>query len=170
MKSKKDKKNSTTRCRVLVANGVNLDLLGQREPTIYGLFSLEDIRQHLAEALPSLIQVAGLDCELELEFFQSNQESLFLEKLDGPYSGILINAGAWTHTSIALADRLKGLGVPYVEVHISNTFAREEFRHKSYLSAAAVGVVVGFGVHSYEVGLLGLLQKIGPTLRRKPNL
>lgn len=167
-KSKPQKVQKTIRknCQILVANGVNLDLLGQREPQVYGRFSLEDVRQHVSEVAPTLVQLVGLTSELELEFFQSNDEGAFLTKLtESSYDGILINAGAWTHTSLALADRLKATGIPYVEVHISNTMAREEFRHKSFLSANAAGVVIGLGIHSYEAGLLGLLQKIAPIRR-----
>lgn len=159
-------KSPKARCRILVANGVNLDLLGLREKQIYGSFNLEDLRQSLSEVLPSLCALVHLNVELELEFFQSNDERTFLEALDGAYNGILLNAGAWTHTSVALADRLKAVGTPYVEIHISNTFAREKFRHKSFISAGAAGVVVGFGMHSYQAGLLGLLQKIAPNFRK----
>lgn len=138
--------------RVLVANGVNLDLLGQREPSIYGQFSLADVEA----AVRKYAESEGV--HVELSFFQSNDEREFLEALTGDFDGIVINPGAWTHTSLALGDRLKALRIPYVEVHISNTLARESFRHQSFISAGAVGVVIGFGMDSYRLGLEGLMR------------
>ena len=163
-KPSKSSKSKNT-CRILIANGVNLDLLGQREAKIYGTFSLADIEEHLFSITPSLAVIAGIKAKIELEFLQTNDEKQFIESFASDYSGFLINAGAWTHTSIALSDRLSAVNRPFVEVHISNTLARETYRHNSYLAAHASGVVIGLGIHSYEVGLLGLLQKIGPELR-----
>lgn len=143
--------------RVLVAHGPNLDLLGRREPEIYGRQTIDEIDQHLVEVTPALALSLGLPVP-ELFFFQTNHEGELLDRLDGPWDGILINPAAWTHTSLALADRLAALAIPYVEVHISNTAAREEIRETSLTAPNAAGVVVGFGPHSYEAGMLGLLR------------
>ena len=144
---------------LLLLNGPNLNLLGQREPGIYGsgtLASIEDgLRQEAAAA------GAELDC------FQSNFEGALVERIHqamGASQGILINAGAYTHTSIALRDALLGVAIPYVELHLSNTHARESFRHHSYLADKAVGVVCGFGAHSYALALQGLIHH----LRKQP--
>lgn len=145
--------------RILVANGVNLDLLGRREPEIYGNETLLDMERDLAASAPGLATAAGVS-GVALTFFQSNEEAHFLARFDEGFDGALVNPGAWTHTSLALADRLKGLGLPYVEVHISNVSGREEFRRHSYTAPGSVGVVHGFGIASYRVGLYGLLQKL----------
>lgn len=147
---------------VLVAQGVNLDLLGRREPSLYGTHTLEDIERvlrHDVQQLALLAELPGCD----LTFFQSNHEGVFLERLSSGFDGILINPGAWTHTSLALADRLKGLGVPYVEVHLSNIAAREKVRHVSLSAPAAAGCVYGLGVSSYQAGLWGLLLALRRT-------
>jgi 3-dehydroquinate dehydratase-2 len=143
--------------RILVAHGPNLDLLGRREPKVYGNWTLDDIDGHLVAVTPAI----ALSLELpvpELFFFQTNHEGELLDRLDGPWNGILINPAAWTHTSLALADRLAGLRIPYVEVHLSNTSARDEIRRTSLTAPKAAGIVVGFGPHSYEAGMLGLLR------------
>ncbi len=141
--------------RILVAHGVNLDLLGKREPQIYGSEGLVDIEALLRKSSPSLAALVGLEPP-ELSFFQSNHEGVFLDKLSEAWDGALINAGAWTHTSLALADRLAGLALPFVEVHLSNLARREEFRHFSYSAPHAKGVCYGFGLGSYISGLAGL--------------
>ncbi len=141
--------------RILVAHGVNLDLLGRREPHIYGSEGLDDIELLLRKSSPALATLLGL-APPELSFFQSNHEGVFLDKLSEGWDGALINAGAWTHTSLALADRLAGLGLPFVEVHLSNLSKREEFRHFSYAAPHAKGVCYGFGLGSYLSGLSGL--------------
>ena len=140
---------------LLLLNGPNLNLLGQREPGIYGsgtLASIEDgLRQEAAAA------GAELDC------FQSNFEGALVERIHramGTSQGILINAGAYTHTSIALRDALLGVALPYVELHLSNTHARESFRHRSLLADRAIGVVCGFGPMSYSLALQGLIQHL----------
>ena len=144
---------------LLLLNGPNLNLLGQREPGIYGsgtLASIEDGLRQEAEAAG-----AELDC------FQSNFEGALVDRIHramGTSQGILINAGAYTHTSIALRDALLGVAIPYVELHLSNTHARESFRHHSYLADKAVGVVCGFGAHSYALALQGLIHH----LRKQP--
>ena len=143
---------------LLLLNGPNLNLLGQREPGIYGngtLASIEDgLRQEATAA------------EAVLECFQSNFEGALVERIHqamGTTQGILINAGAYTHTSIALRDALLGVAIPYVELHLSNTHAREPFRHRSYLADRAVGVVSGFGAMSYSLALQGLINHLQQT-------
>jgi 3-dehydroquinate dehydratase-2 len=145
--------------KILVANGVNLDLLGQREPGLYGSQNLTDLESYLQNILMGIASLAGVT-QLQLEFYQSNDESHFLNKISEPYSGLLINPGAWSHTSLALADRLVALQIPYVEVHLSNITARENFRHQSYCSPHATGVVYGLGFESYASGLLGLVLSL----------
>ena len=138
---------------LLLINGPNLNLVGKREPTIYGSQTLEDIQEELLT----------LACELgtKLRFFQSNSEGDMIDciqKSAGSIDGILINAGAYTHTSIALRDALLGVAIPYVEVHLSNIYSREEFRHKSFLSDKALGLVCGFGANSYQLALQGIVS------------
>jgi 3-dehydroquinate dehydratase-2 len=141
--------------RVLVIHGPNLHLLGTREPEVYGRVTLSEINQEL-DAL-------GKKLGASLETFQSNHEGEILDKIShsrGSVDGILINPAGLTHTSVALRDALLASGVPFVEVHLSNIYKREEFRHHSYLSDAAVGQVVGFGKQSYWLGLQGLIQHL----------
>ena len=136
---------------LLFINGPNLNLVGKREPTIYGSQTLEDIQEELLSLAREL--------DVKLQFFQSNSEGEMIDciqKSVGSIEGILINAGAYTHTSIALRDALLGVDIPYVEVHLSNIYAREEFRHKSFLSDKAVGLVCGFGPKSYQLALEGI--------------
>ena len=138
---------------LLLINGPNLNLVGKREPSIYGSQTLEEIQEDLF----------GLARELDakLEFFQSNSEGEMIDciqKSVGSIDGILINAGAYTHTSIALRDALLGVAIPYVEVHLSNIYSREEFRHKSFLSDKALGLVCGFGSMSYQLALKGIVS------------
>ena len=142
---------------ILVANGPNLDLLGSREPDIYGFDSLAAIEQLLRSELKRLAKLFHLP-EPTLTFMQSNHEGVFLDALSQTWDGALINAGAWTHTSLALADRLAALGRPFIEVHLSNLTKREPIRHQSYLAPLASGVVFGLGKHSYTTGLYGLMQ------------
>jgi 3-dehydroquinate dehydratase-2 len=144
--------------KVAVIHGPNLRLLGKREPEVYGTDTLDDVNRKLAELAKTL--------GVELETFQSNHEGEildFIEKSAPRVSGFLINPGAFTHTSIALLDAFLGVSKPFVEVHLSNLARREEFRHHSYLSGAAVGVVYGFGVQSYLLGLRGLVARLGPS-------
>jgi 3-dehydroquinate dehydratase, type II len=136
--------------RVIIINGPNLNLLGQREPSVYGADSFEAYFATLQRAYP----------QLELSYFQSNHEGALLDKLHEvgfSYAGIILNAGAYTHTSVALHDAIRAITTPVVEVHISNTFAREAFRHHSYISAVAKGVIVGFGMESYRLALESFL-------------
>ncbi|MEI6864473.1 type II 3-dehydroquinate dehydratase [Flavicella sp.] len=132
--------------KILVLNGPNLNLLGKREPEIYGSASFEDCFSGLKEKFDTV----------ELEYFQSNYEGALIDKLHEvgfSYDGIVLNAGAYTHTSVAIADAIKGIKTPVVEVHISNVHQREEFRHKSFLSAVCTGVILGFGLKSYELAI-----------------
>ena len=136
--------------RVIIINGPNLNLLGQREPSVYGADSFEAYFATLQRAYP----------QVELSYFQSNHEGALLDKLHEvgfSYDGIILNAGAYTHTSVALHDAIRAITTPVVEVHISNTFAREAFRHHSYISAVAKGVIVGFGMESYRLALESFL-------------
>ena len=149
--------------KLLVANGVNLDLLGKRETNIYGSFDLQSLEDFLSKECGILVRSVFEKqiSNYEIEFFQSNEESKFLEKLSSSdWDGALINPGAWTHTSLALGDRLSSIKKPFVEVHISNIARREDFRKISYSAPSACGVVYGFGMDSYSVALLGLLKAI----------
>ena len=140
---------------LLLLNGPNLNLLGQREPGLYGSGTLASIEDRLRQEATA----AGA----ELECFQSNFEGALVERIHqamGTSQGILINAGAYTHTSIALRDALLGVALPYVELHLSNTHARESFRHRSLLADKAIGVVCGFGPMSYSLALQGLIQHL----------
>lgn len=138
----------STNKKVLLLNGPNLNLLGRREPEIYGSQSLEDV-------VVELTQVAKM-LSVELEHFQSNSEAELINRIHqamGTVDFIVINPAAFTHTSIALRDALLGVNIPFIEVHLSNVYAREEFRHKSYLSDKALGVICGLGVDGYEFAL-----------------
>ena len=140
---------------LLLRNGPNLNLLGQREPGIYGNGTLASIEERLRQEAKA--EGAELDC------FQSNFEGALVERIHqamGLSQGILINAGAYTHTSIALRDALLGVAIPFVELHLSNPHARENFRHRSLLADRAVGVVSGFGPMSYSLALQGLLHHL----------
>ncbi len=141
--------------RILVLSGPNLQMLGTREPDRYGSTTLPEIHARLS-ALAQELGVA-VDCE------QSNHEGVVLDRIAGArgaFAGIVINAGGWTHTSVALRDALLAANLPFVEVHLSNVAAREPFRHHSYLSDVAAGVVFGFGAESYLLGLRGLVSRL----------
>jgi 3-dehydroquinate dehydratase II len=145
--------------RILVANGVNLDLLGRREPELYGTGTLKDLEKEIKANLAPLKKKMNLQ-KLEVQFFQSNVESELFEFLDQDWSGVVLNPGAWGHTSLALADRLKGLDIAFVEVHISQILARETFRHHSYTAAHAIGVISGFGFLGYHLALEALVSTL----------
>ncbi|GAB1536417.1 type II 3-dehydroquinate dehydratase [Geovibrio sp. ADMFC3] len=132
--------------KLLVINGPNLNLLGRRESTHYGTLTLTDINTKLIEKA---------DGRAEMEFFQSNHEGAIIDRIQqaSGFDGIILNAGAYTHTSIAIRDALLTVKIPFVEVHLSNVYAREDFRHKSYLSDIAKGVIAGFGWMSYILAL-----------------
>ena len=143
---------------ILIANGVNLDLLGKREPDVYGKESLQSIEDKVRK-LSHQLQDIGWGT-IDLDFFQSNSESQFLDKISAGWDGAIINAGAWTHTSLALADRLAALRMIFIEVHLSNIFKRETFRHHSYIAPLAAGSVSGLGSHSYLSALIGLVANL----------
>ena len=135
---------------IIIINGPNLNLLGTREPNIYGNHTFEDFLETL--------KVKNSD--VAIDYFQSNIEGKIIDKLQEvgfSYDGIIINAGAYTHTSIAIGDCVKAITTPVIEVHISNTFAREDYRHQSYIAPNAKGVIVGFGMQSYELALMSFL-------------
>ena len=145
---------------ILILNGPNLNLLGQREPALYGHATLADVEAMCADAAQRL--------DHKTECFQSNHEGALIDKIhaageqfrNGELLGVVLNAGAFTHTSLALHDAIKGVApLPVVEVHISNVHAREEFRHHSWISPAAAGIVVGFGVDGYVLAIEGLVRK-----------
>ena len=141
--------------KIAVIHGPNLRLLGEREPEVYGTDTLDDVNRKLG--------VVAEDLGAEIETFQSNHEGALLDYIEesaARVSGFLINPGAFTHTSIALRDALVGVDRPFVEVHLSNTAGRERFRRHSYLSGVAEGVVYGFGVQSYLLGLRGLVGRL----------
>ena len=141
--------------RVSVLNGPNLNLLGTREPALYGSVSLGEIEQ--------LLQARASELEVDLAWSQTNHEGEFVDLIQGlPSSadGAVINAAAFTHTSLAVRDGLLAIDFPFVEVHLSNIFAREEERRHSYLADLAIGMVVGFGPHGYLLGLDGLVQHL----------
>lgn len=132
--------------RVIIINGPNLNLLGKREPEIYGSQTFEDYFEILKSKFP----------QTELHYFQSNIEGELISKIQEvgfSFDGIILNAGAYTHTSIGIGDAIKAITTPVVEVHISNTFSREDFRHQSYISPNAKGIIIGFGMRSYDLGL-----------------
>ncbi len=141
--------------QLLLVNGPNLNLLGLREPSIYGPQTLESIEL--------LLQKKADEEGISLQSFQSNSEGVIVDRIQqalGKVDGILINAGAYTHTSVALRDALLSTGIPYVELHLSNTYAREEFRQKSLLADCAVGIVCGFGAMSYVLAFDGILAHL----------
>lgn len=145
--------------QILIANGVNLDLLGQRETTIYGSKNLLDLENHLEERKTIFEKIFSK--KITITFFQSNKEGDFLNAISRKkWSGLVINPGAWTHTSLALADRLSGLNIPYVEVHLSNIYKREKIRQKSLIAPNAFGTVCGMGFLSYETGLYSLISML----------
>jgi 3-dehydroquinate dehydratase-2 len=138
--------------KILIMNGPNLNLLGTREPGVYGHETMDTCMKNLREQYP----------ELTLEYYQSNVEGELINKLQEvgfTYDGIVLNAGAYTHTSIALLDCIRSLKTPVIEVHISNVHAREDFRHQSVISAGCKGVIAGFGLDSYRLAVEAL--KIG---------
>jgi 3-dehydroquinate dehydratase-2 len=141
--------------QLLAIHGPNLNLLGTREPGLYGSASLEQINADLGRRAEAL--GATIDC------FQSNHEGALVDRIHaarGHADGILINAGAFTHTSIALRDALLAVAIPYVELHLSNVHSREPFRHHSFLAERAVGVICGFGAASYGLALEGLVNHL----------
>lgn len=136
--------------KLIIINGPNLNLLGKREPEIYGNLTFNDF----------LDRIRNRHLDIQIDYFQSNIEGELIDKLHEvgfSYDGIVLNAAAYTHTSVGIGDAIKGIETPVVEVHISNTFGREEFRHQSYISPNAKGVILGFGLQSYELAIQSFL-------------
>ncbi len=136
--------------QLLILNGPNLNLLGQRETSIYGNQDFNSFLEELKSQFP----------QIDLHYYQSNVEGELINKMQEvgfSYDGIILNAGAYTHTSIAIGDCIKAITTPVIEVHISNTFSRETFRHQSYISPQAKGVIIGFGLQSYRLGIQSFL-------------
>ncbi len=136
--------------KIMIINGPNLNLLGKREPDVYGDSSFEDYLHKLQSQFP----------DVQIDYFQSNVEGEIIDKLQEvgfSYDGIILNAAAYTHTSVGIGDAVKAIETPVIEVHISNTMQREEFRHISYISPVAKGVILGFGLKSYELAVRSLL-------------
>ncbi|MBT3389657.1 MAG: type II 3-dehydroquinate dehydratase [Chloroflexi bacterium] len=141
--------------KILILHGPNLNLLGLREPDIYGARTLDDINARLVDL--------GAELGVEVRAFQSNSEGALIDALHdarGWASGVVFNPGAYTHTSVALRDAIAAIEIPVVEVHLSNVYAREEFRHKSLLAPVCLGKISGFGWESYALGLRGLASKL----------
>lgn len=136
--------------KIIIINGPNLNLLGKREPEIYGAHSFDDYFKELQNKF----------LDVDLSYFQSNIEGEIIDKLHEvgfSYDGVILNAAAYTHTSVGIGDAVKAIETPVVEVHISNVHAREEFRHHSYIAANAKGVIVGFGLKSYDLAIESFL-------------
>ncbi|WP_041801497.1 type II 3-dehydroquinate dehydratase [Flagellimonas ruestringensis] len=136
--------------KLMIINGPNLNLLGKREPEVYGSTSFEDYFEQLQEKFP----------QVELEYYQSNIEGELIGKIQEVgfnYDGIILNAAAYTHTSVGIGDAVKAVETPVIEVHISNTHQREEYRHVSYISPGAKGVILGFGLQSYDLAIQSFL-------------
>ncbi len=131
--------------KLIIINGPNLNLLGKREPEVYGNMTFDDY----------LSEIRG-EYDIDIDYFQSNSEGDIVDKLHEvgfTFDGIILNAGAYTHTSVAIADAIKSITSPVIEVHISNTAARESFRHNSYLAPVCLGTITGFGLNSYELAI-----------------
>ncbi len=141
---------------ILIVNGPNLNLLGTREPEVYGRSSLEDIE--------ALCRARATELDIDVEFFQSNHEGDLVDAIqsaNGKHQGMVLNAAAYTHTSIALLDVVKAADFPVVEVHLSNVFSREDFRKRSYISPVAAGVICGFGIQVYVLAMDALVATAG---------
>jgi 3-dehydroquinate dehydratase II len=138
--------------KVIIINGPNLNLIGTREPEVYGFAGFDEYLKKLAGNFP----------EIEISYFQSNIEGELIDKIQASgftFDGIILNAGGYTHTSVAIADAIAAIHTPVIEVHISNIFAREEYRHKSLLSAKCKGIISGFGLDSYRLAIESLRKK-----------
>ena len=137
--------------KIAIINGPNLNLLGSREPRVYGKQTFEDYLDLLITNYP----------KITFDYFQSNIEGEIIDKIQSVgfmCNGILLNAAAYTHTSIGIGDAVKAIDIPVIEIHISNTFSREEYRHKSYLTPVSKGIIVGFGLDSYRLGVEALIK------------
>ncbi|MGP1409799.1 MAG: type II 3-dehydroquinate dehydratase [Porphyromonas endodontalis] len=150
--SNKDKTTIPMQQRYIILDGPNLNRLGRREPSIYGVVSSQEMMERLQRDFPNVT----------IEYHQSNHEGVLIDLLqqfdDEKVSGIIFNAGAYTHTSLALADAIRSLSTPVIEVHLSNTAAREEYRHTSYIAPVVRGTITGFGITSYRLALLAFLE------------
>ena len=151
--SNKDKTTIPMQQRYIILDGPNLNRLGRREPSIYGVVSSQEMMERLQRDFPNVT----------IEYHQSNHEGVLIDLLqqfdDEKVSGIIFNAGAYTHTSLALADAIRSLSTPVIEVHLSNTAAREEYRHTSYIAPVVRGTITGFGINSYRLALLAFLEE-----------
>lgn len=144
---------------LLVINGPNLNLLGTRQPDVYGNDTLNDVE--------ALCRATAADVGCDIGFFQSNHEGALIDALQaarGQNDGIVLNAGAYSHTSIALHDTIAAIEIPTVEIHVSNIHAREKFRHKSLVTPVALGIISGFGIKGYELGIRALCAHLGVRL------
>jgi 3-dehydroquinate dehydratase-2 len=148
--------------KILILNGPNLNLLGTREPEVYGAATLADIEKHSREHAAKV--------GVEIDFRQSNIEGelvTWIQEAKGKFDAIVINAAAYTHTSVAIRDAIAGTGLPAVEIHLSNVHAREDFRHKSLLAPVCRGVIAGFGAKSYILGIEAAVSVIAASLSAK---
>ncbi|KGI56406.1 type II 3-dehydroquinate dehydratase [Campylobacter sp. MIT 97-5078] len=139
--------------KIMVIQGPNLNMLGLRETAIYGAMKMEEIHEQM--------KIAASQNSVEIDFFQSNFEGEIVDKIQeclGTFDGIVLNAGAYTHTSVAIRDAISAVALPVIEVHISNIYRREEFRHKSLIAPVCAGSIVGFGAFGYHLALMGVLQ------------
>ncbi|NDJ27404.1 type II 3-dehydroquinate dehydratase [Campylobacter sp. MIT 12-8780] len=139
--------------KIMVIQGPNLNMLGLRETAIYGAMKMEEIHEQM--------KIAASQNGVEIDFFQSNFEGEIVDKIQeclGTFDGIVLNAGAYTHTSVAIRDAISAVALPVIEVHISNVYRREEFRHKSLIAPVCAGSIVGFGAFGYHLALMGVLQ------------
>lgn len=137
--------------RIQIINGPNLNLLGKREPEVYGHKSFDAYFEQIKHVYPSLV----------LDYYQSNIEGEIIDKIHAVgfyYDGIVLNAGAYTHTSVAIGDAIKAVTTPVVEVHLSNVYSREEFRHISHISSSCIGVIGGFGMNSYDLAIDAIIK------------
>lgn len=140
---------------VLILNGPNLNLLGTRQPEVYGSTTLADIE--------AMCKAHGQAIDLEVSFQQSNHEGVLVDAIHaarGTHAGIILNAGAYTHTSVALMDAIASVELPAIELHLSNVHAREEFRHRSYIAKVCVGIICGFGAHGYVLAMDAMKARI----------
>lgn len=145
-------------CHILILNGPNLNLLGTRQPEVYGTTTLSDIE----DACQRQAQALGIT----VSFMQSNHEGQLIDAIHaarGTHDGIILNAGAYTHTSIALMDAISSTAIPTIELHLSNVHAREEFRHTSYIAKAALGVIAGFGAGGYPLAISAMVGHLGSS-------
>lgn len=144
--------------KILIINGVNMNMLGSREPEKYGSMTLNDLEKDL--------YAFSFEIGTDIEAFQSNFEGEIVEKIHSAidnFDGIIINAGAYTHTSVAIRDALAAVNIPTVEVHMTNIYKREEFRHHSYIAPICIGQISGFGINSYKLGLKAIVDYLSTT-------